>query len=99
MKILLGLWLLKLKGKCYILGCDMINEFERIEVLRRFLFFIEILVLYFKFSGYDNIELYVKLKYGSVFNVKDEVNRLVLFFELDNKMLKRKVKIYFLGIK
>ncbi|ADQ39856.1 ABC transporter related protein [Caldicellulosiruptor acetigenus I77R1B] len=99
MKILSGLWSPKPKGKCYILGCDMTNELERIEALRRSSFFIETPALYLKLSGYDNIELYAKLKYGSAFNVKDEVNRLAPFFELDNKMLKRKAKTYSLGTK
>ncbi|AZT90316.1 ABC transporter ATP-binding protein [Caldicellulosiruptor changbaiensis] len=99
MKILAGLWLPKPKGKCYILGCDVTKEQERIEVLRRASFFIETPALYLKLSGYDNIELYANLKYGSAFNVKDEVNRLAPFFELENKILKRKAKTYSLGTK
>ncbi|WAM32797.1 ABC transporter ATP-binding protein [Caldicellulosiruptor morganii] len=99
MKILAGLWAPKPKGECYILGCDVTKEKERIEVLRRASFFIETPALYSKLSGYDNIELYSKLKYGSTFNVKDEINRLAPFFELENNMLKRKAKAYSLGTK
>jgi ABC-2 type transport system ATP-binding protein len=99
MKILAGLWLPKPKGECYILGCNVTKEQERIEVLRRASFFIETPALYLNLSGYDNIELYAKLKYGSAFNVKDEVNRLTQIFELENKILKRKAKTYSLGTK
>ena len=99
MKILAGLSLPKPRGKCYVLGFDMTNESERIEVSKRSSFFIETPALYYQLTGYDNIELYAKLKYGNTFNVKDEVNRLAPFFELDNKMLKRKAKTYSLGTK
>ncbi len=99
MKVLAGLWLPKPQGKCYVLGHVMSNENERIEALKKSSFFIEGPALYSTLSGYVNINLYCRLKYGGEFNVEEEIKRLMPYFELDDKILKRKAKTYSLGTK